>query len=155
MILYLWIEVLEDRPVIDWLLVMIANAETYTVGAELKADVATLNQEMSDVKAEISELSSAAERAKEEERAISHRLSANRNALSRLNEAEKGMRAAEGTLKELEPLYRVAFGASDKQTFETIVQAAYFERVLRHANRRLAEMTGGRYRLEIRKEMRE
>ena len=104
------------------------------------------------LKAEISELSSAAERAKEEERAISDRLSANRNALSRLNEAEKGMRAAEGTLKELEPLYRVAFGASDKQTFETIVQAAYFERVLRHANRRLAEMTGGRYRLEIRKE---
>ena len=104
------------------------------------------------LRAEISELSSAAERAKEEERAISDRLSANRNALSRLNEAEKGMRAAEGTLKELEPLYRVAFGASDKQTFETIVQAAYFERVLRHANRRLAEMTGGRYRLEIRKE---
>ena len=104
------------------------------------------------LKAEISELSSAAERAKEEERVISGRLSANRNALNRLREAEKGMKEAEGSLRELEPLYRVALGASDKQTFETIVQAAYFEIVLRHANRRLAEMTGGRYRLEIRKE---
>ena len=122
------------------------------VESETEALKGVQRTDTESLQAEITELSSSADTAKEEERAISGRLSANRNALSRLNEAEKGMKEAEGSLRELEPLYRVALGASDKQTFETIVQAAYFEIVLRHANRRLAEMTGGRYRLEIRKE---
>jgi exonuclease SbcC len=57
-------------------------------------------------------------------------------------------------LKWLQPLYNTANGTAagkEKIKLETYVQAAYFDKILIHANRRFISMTNGRYELRRKK----
>ncbi|HQB81531.1 MAG TPA: SMC family ATPase [Bacillota bacterium] len=51
----------------------------------------------------------------------------------------------ESLLKDLSDLASGQYREADQISFETYVQTWYFARVIRHANMRLSQMTGGRY----------
>ena len=77
-------------------------------------------------------------------------LSANSDVLDRLREVE---REGEGLTQRYDEMAELANAANgnlrgkDRIAFETYLQATYFDRMLRAANRRLALMTDGRYEL--------
>lgn len=77
-------------------------------------------------------------------------LATNRDVLARLREV---VRDSAGLTKSYDEVKELAFAANgrlsgkDRVAFETYLQATYFDRMLRAANRRLALMTDGRYEL--------
>lgn len=84
-----------------------------------------------------------------------YRIRSNKNAVSRIR---SGMKEREAVLAELlmyQKLSNVANGTisgKEKITFERYVQGTYFEYIIMAANKRLAEMTEGRYELLKRKD---
>ncbi len=107
--------------------------------------------ETESLEIEIAEANQSVEDARVSENAVRTRIDINRRVLKDLEGAEADMHTAAQRISELKPIYDVAIGGSDKRSFETIVQAEYFKRVLAFANRRLRVMTDGRYTLEIRR----
>ena len=78
------------------------------------------------------------------------RVDANRSAIKRLRRLEEEYGSVAALRSELDVLAKTANGRlsqMDKVSFETYVQAHYFDRVLEAANRRLRVMTNGRYEL--------
>ena len=78
------------------------------------------------------------------------RVDANRSAAKRLRRLEEEYGSVAVLRSELDALAKTANGRlsqMDKVSFETYVQAHYFDRVLEAANRRLRVMTNGRYEL--------
>ena len=87
--------------------------------------------------------------------AASRRLDTNRSVLDFLNDRTSKLEACERELNDVQLMSDVANGklsGSRKVQFEQYIQTAYFDRVLVHANRRLAEMSGGRYELVRRRD---
>ena len=87
-------------------------------------------------------------------RTASVRLENNRKVLERIERALEERKMLESEYECARDLSRTANGelsGKPKLSFEQYVQASYFERVLREANRRLSSMTNGRYLL-LRKE---
>ncbi len=85
------------------------------------------------------------------------RMGSNRSAAERLRKLEHDYGGVSALRSELDALARTATGRMsqmDKVSFETYVQAHYFDRVLDAANRRLRVMTNGRYELTRSKEAR-
>lgn len=86
----------------------------------------------------------------QELRTLSVRLENNRAVLGRLTDSLAKRQSLEEAYECARDLSRTANGeltGKPKLSFEQYVQASYFERVLREANRRLASMTNGRYLL--------
>ena len=93
--------------------------------------------------------------AEEHRNAVSRRLDANRSVLDFLNDRTAKLEACERELNDVQLMSDVANGklaGTRKVQFEQYIQTAYFDRVLVHANRRLAEMSGGRYELVRRRD---
>ena len=83
------------------------------------------------------------------------RLDTNRSVLDFLNDRTAKLEACERELNDVQLMSDVANGklaGTRKVQFEQYIQTAYFDRVLVHANRRLAEMSGGRYELVRRRD---
>ncbi|MCM1438358.1 MAG: SMC family ATPase [Roseburia sp.] len=102
-------------------------------------------------------------RAAEEEKArlqasqkqLSYRLQANRKCLSDVTAAYGEMGETEGRYRWVKALSDTANGTlsgKEKIMLETFVQAAYFDRVILRANRRLLVMTNNQYELKRRSE---
>ena len=86
---------------------------------------------------------------------VSRRLDANRSVLDFLEDRTAKLEACERELNDVQLMSDVANGklaGTRKVQFEQYIQTAYFDRVLVHANRRLAEMSGGRYELVRRRD---
>ena len=85
-----------------------------------------------------------------EESALHLRMARNGETLARM---EAGLKEAQQRRERSRLLASLAMTANgqlsgrDKVTLETFVQMTYFDRVLRRANRRLLQMTGGQYEL--------
>jgi exonuclease SbcC len=82
--------------------------------------------------------------------AVQSRLDKNRTALANLREMSADFASLEARYKVVKPVSDAANGllvGREKIQFETYVQAAWFERILYAANRRLAMMTDGRFEL--------
>lgn len=122
--------------------------------AELERQLASLpageNRDVEGVSAQIGEV--VADRRDVEGRlsAVRSRIQANESAVRALRRNEEEHGDADRRFGELDVLYRTASGklaGRDRVSFETHLQAIYFDRVLAAANARLAVMTGGRYEL--------
>ncbi len=86
---------------------------------------------------------------------LSHRLAANRDIQNRLQKGcEKLRKTGEvwTMVRSLSETVNGAISGKEKIMLETYVQMTFFDRVLRRANVRLLEMTGGRYTLQRRSE---
>ena len=82
--------------------------------------------------------------------AVASRVSTNEGQLEQVRALEREARGAMEHYAHVKAVADAATGVmsgKDKVTFETYVQAAYLDRVLHAANRRLATMTNGRYEL--------
>lgn len=93
--------------------------------------------------------------AENRQNAVSRRLETNRSVLDFLNDRTAKLEACERELNDVQLMSDVANGklaGTRKVQFEQYIQTAYFDRVLVHANRRLAEMSGGRYELVRRRD---
>ena len=93
--------------------------------------------------------------AEDRRNAVSRRLDTNRSVLDFLNDRTAKLEACERELNDVQLMSDVANGklaGTRKVQFEQYIQTAYFDRVLVHANRRLAEMSGGRYELVRRRD---
>ncbi len=78
----------------------------------------------------------------------------NRDICKRLEDDSKVLASMNSKFIYIEPLWRVATGAgglNGKVNLETYIQMTYFDRVLRHANRRFLSMTNNQYELQRRK----
>lgn len=130
-----------------------------------KAEIFRLRQECQglvrgdeeDLEAAIGELAGQAVRDEEEAREGVTRYEIARKAL----EAIRGSLALaiqsadeEDSLKDLSDLASGQHREADQITFETYIQTWYFAQVIRQANQRLTQMTGGRYRLRRTQEAR-
>lgn len=81
---------------------------------------------------------------------VSARLQNNSAVLQNVDKKRAEAQAAEATLTWLQTLSNTANGklqGRDKISLETFVQMTYFEKIIRHANKRLEQMSGGQYRL--------
>ena len=77
---------------------------------------------------------------------------ANEGAANRLRKAVADKRKLDAEGGDLVELQKICSGENDsRQSFESYVQAMHFNRVLRHANMRLNQMTDGRFVLRINK----
>lgn len=86
---------------------------------------------------------------------LKHRLNSNQAISIRLEGLDQRLSVEEAEARDLEELANVAAGkltGRGRINFENYVQAYYFQAVLERANLRLAELTGGRYRLILEKE---
>jgi exonuclease SbcC len=86
---------------------------------------------------------------------LKHRLNSNQSVSEKLDQLDQRLSAEEAEARDLEELANVASGnltGRGRMNFENYVQAYYFQAVLERANLRLAELTGGRYRLILEKE---
>lgn len=85
---------------------------------------------------------------------LSHRLTANRAILTQLQKGTEHMKQVGQKwtmVRSLSETVNGAISGKEKIMLETYVQMTFFDRVLRRANVRLLEMTGGRYSLQRRK----
>ncbi|MDY3032237.1 MAG: SMC family ATPase [Clostridia bacterium] len=101
------------------------------------------NCELKEIKEAQLEISS-------ERRRIFSRIENNGKAVAELEKAIPEYRAAEKHFIELDILTKTACGdlkGRTKLAFEQYIQGAYFERIIREANKRFTRMTGGRYEL--------
>lgn len=81
---------------------------------------------------------------------VSARLQNNSAVLQNVDKKRAEAQAAEATLTWLQTLSNTANGklqGRDKISLETFIQMTYFEKIIRHANKRLEQMSGGQYRL--------
>lgn len=81
---------------------------------------------------------------------VSARLQNNSAVLHNVNQKRTQVQTAEATLTWLQTLSNTANGklqGRDKISLETFIQMTYFEKIIRHANKRLEQMSGGQYRL--------
>jgi exonuclease SbcC len=79
------------------------------------------------------------------------RLSKNNEAFDNIKKKKNEMERVEERRKWVKSLSDTANGnlaGTEKILLETYVQIFYFDRIIRHANRRLLEMTGGQYELK-------
>ncbi len=86
----------------------------------------------------------------EAQRALLLRIDRNRQAQRQITTARKALIAEDSRLSWLSALARTANGrleGREKIMLETYVQMACFERILRHANRRMKSMSRGQYEL--------
>ncbi len=119
-----------------------ATLEKTLAGRE-RADLASLQAALSEAEAEGSRMQRA-------ERDVYRRRENNLSVLSRLRESQPAFASAAGRHAMLLRLYQTAAGGiagKKRLSFEAYVQAAYFERVIREANRRLQVMSSGQYKL--------
>lgn len=122
-----------------------AAAETLSqaIGGREKADIPALQQAMEDAAAE----EKAAGLAVQD---IYRRRENNKAVFAALAEKTPAFEAAANKHAMLQRLSQTASGTlvgKKRLSFETYVQAAYFEEVIREANRRLAVMSNGQYKL--------
>lgn len=113
-----------------------------TEGRE-KADIPALQEELEKVSARILQ-------AQQELRGIYRRKENNRAALKALSEKTPLFEKTAHRHAMLQRLAQTASGTlagKKRLSFETYVQAAYFEEVIREANRRLSVMSSGQYKL--------
>ncbi|MDO5015467.1 MAG: AAA family ATPase [Eubacteriales bacterium] len=95
------------------------------------------------------------ERLYAEQNELKHRLNSNQAVSEKLEELDQRLFTVEAETRDLVELADVASGnltGRGRMNFENYVQAYYFQAVLERANLRLAELTGGRYRLILEKE---
>lgn len=74
----------------------------------------------------------------------------NSEVLHNVNQKRTQVQTAEVKLSWLQTLSNTANGklqGRDKISLETFIQMTYFEKIIRHANKRLEQMSGGQYRL--------
>lgn len=86
----------------------------------------------------------------EQKEKVSARLQNNSAVLQNVDKKRAEAQAAEAKLTWLQTLSNTANGklqGRDKISLETFVQMTYFEKIIRHANKRLEQMSGGQYRL--------
>lgn len=86
----------------------------------------------------------------ERQKAVHTRLSANRTALRNIRTGSGALSALETEAAWVRALSDTANGTlpgKEKVTLETYIQTAYFDRILRHANRRLLVMSAQQYEL--------
>ena len=92
--------------------------------------------------------------AEQEARRLHTRVTSNRAAVVDLRRLSAELKVAEDRLSWLQALSDTANGAvrgKEKIMLETYVQTAYFDRIIRRANRRLLIMTDGQYELKRRR----
>lgn len=112
------------------------SKEKPTDGAALTAEKQTLEEEKS--------------RLLERRRALDYRLQANKKCLADVTKAYGEIGGTEGRYRWVKALSDTANGTlsgKEKIMLETFVQAAYFDRVIVRANRRLLVMTNNQYEL--------
>lgn len=86
----------------------------------------------------------------EQKEKVSARLQNNSAVLQNVDKKRAEVQAAEAKLTWLQTLSNTANGklqGRDRISLETFVQMTYFEKIIRHANKRLEQMSGGQYRL--------
>lgn len=86
----------------------------------------------------------------EQKEKVSARLQNNSAVLQNVDKKRAEAQAAEAKLTWLQTLSNTANGklqGREKISLETFVQMTYFEKIIRHANKRLEQMSGGQYRL--------
>lgn len=86
----------------------------------------------------------------EQKEKVSARLQNNSAVLQNVDKKRAEAQSAEAKLTWLQTLSNTANGklqGRDKISLETFVQMTYFEKIIRHANKRLEQMSGGQYRL--------
>lgn len=86
----------------------------------------------------------------EQKEKVSARLQNNSAVLQNVDKKRAEAQAAEAKLTWLQTLSNTANGklqGRNKISLETFVQMTYFEKIIRHANKRLEQMSGGQYRL--------
>lgn len=86
----------------------------------------------------------------EQKEKVSARLQNNSAVLQNVDRKRAEAQAAEAKLTWLQTLSNTANGklqGREKISLETFVQMTYFEKIIRHANKRLEQMSGGQYRL--------
>lgn len=86
----------------------------------------------------------------EQKEKVSARLQNNSAVLQNVDKKRAEAQAAEAKLTWLQTLSNTANGklqGRDRISLETFVQMTYFEKIIRHANKRLVQMSGGQYRL--------
>lgn len=92
---------------------------------------------------------------REQSYAIRRALEHNNTVMDALSKQERARASKQKTLASLRELSQTASGdvpGKPKLSFEKYVQAAYFVQILERANRRLREMSGGRYELRRRQQ---
>lgn len=122
---------------------------------ELAAQLAQMPQEeaLDALKAKDEALAAQAEAVQRTLRALHARLENNAQTLKRMQTQCAQAEQAHEKSRMLAQLAQTANGqvpGKDKVTLETFVQMTYFDRVIRRANTRLAQMTGGQYELRRR-----
>lgn len=86
----------------------------------------------------------------EQKEKVSARLQNNSAVLQNVDKKRAEAQSAEAKLAWLQTLSNTANGklqGRDKISLETFVQMTYFEKIIRYANKRLEQMSGGQYRL--------
>lgn len=86
----------------------------------------------------------------EQKEKVSARLQNNSAVLQNVDKKRAEAQSAEAKLAWLQTLSNTANGklqGRDKISLETFIQMTYFEKIIRHANKRLEQMSGGQYRL--------
>ena len=109
--------------------------------AQVNAEISTLNDGKQSLSARIQE--------------VNVRLSLNRRCLDNINSSRAVAESAERDYALIKNLYDTASGnlsGKEKVTLEAYVQAAFFDRILIRANRRLMVMTQNQYELKRRVE---
>lgn len=115
------------------------------------ADIDRLNSEKDSIDEETEILNA-------EDRKIAARLDRNRKALKIISGKEKDYTDAAEYYERCEELYKTASGdirGSVRIKLESYVLSAYFDRVIKRANKRLEIMTDGRYSFERRETVRD
>ena len=111
-----------------------------------EVDLAQLQQQRA-------QLAEQRQNALKEKEQLAHRLTANRAILSQLQSGMEKLKqiGQQWTMvRNLSETVNGALSGKEKVMLETYVQMTFFDRVLRRANVRLLEMTGGRYSLQRR-----
>lgn len=102
------------------------------------------------IAAQISTANDERKKLAETQRALLLRIERNRRAQHQISGARASLAAEDARLSWLSALTRTASGrleGREKVMLETYVQMACFERILRHANRRMKNMSRGQYEL--------
>ncbi len=127
-----------------------ARADIDRLAEEIAAEKAGTPADSAAIEREIQEMDESAARLREEAAALRSRLDANTRTWEELTKALnalKGLEASYAGLRELADAAGGRLAGKKKVAFEAYVQAAYFDEILREANKRLSRMTSGRFEL--------
>ncbi len=106
-------------------------------------DMAALGEEIQKNEAERKELN-------QQDKELNYRITSNSDLLKKICQADGELKKHETEYTSVRTLYETVSGTisgKEKITLETYIQMAYFERIIKKANLRLLQMTGGRYEL--------